>query len=238
MHENQWAFTQNWWLFIWIIQGKCIVSLSSHSPIQRGFWLLFYFYYWITEKKCEKHTFYINLFMLIFVKLHWNQCMSIWPATQRIMFLKQKSIALATPRSWVWLLGNAWTDQMHCLNALQVVLDKRICQMHECKSLLYSSCVHQEKDINSGLIGPMLICSPGTLRSRVKLQPDVTDFFLLFTTFDERKSWYLDYNIGKFCTPPCQAKVDDPWFEMSNKFAGTLCHHLWICMHVVLKITR
>ncbi|XDV37758.1 hypothetical protein PO909_007314 [Leuciscus waleckii] len=90
----------------------------------------------------------------------------------------------------------------------------------DCKAGAYYSNVNMEKDINSGLIGPMLICSPGTLRSRGKLQPDVTDFFLLFTTFDERKSWYLDYNIGKFCTPPCQAKVDDPWFEMSNKFAA------------------
>ncbi|KAL0176436.1 hypothetical protein M9458_028766, partial [Cirrhinus mrigala] len=71
-------------------------------------------------------------------------------------------------------------------------------------------------DINSGLIGPVMICRPGTLRPRVLLQPDVTNFFLLFTTFDETKSWYLDYNIKKFCTPPCQTKIDDPWFEMSN----------------------
>uniref|UniRef100_A0A8C2FKZ4 Coagulation factor VIII, procoagulant component n=1 Tax=Cyprinus carpio TaxID=7962 RepID=A0A8C2FKZ4_CYPCA len=90
----------------------------------------------------------------------------------------------------------------------------------DCKAGAYYSNVNMEKDINSGLIGPMLICRPGTLRPRVLLQPDVTDFFLLFTTFDERKSWYLDYNIRKFCTPPCQAKVDDPWFEMSNKFAA------------------
>lgn len=76
----------------------------------------------------------------------------------------------------------------------------------------------------------MLICRPGTLRPRVLLQPDVTDFFLLFTTFDERKSWYLDYNIRKFCTPPCQAKVEDLWFETSNKFAGTLCHNLWFTL--------
>uniref|UniRef100_A0A671LEM3 Coagulation factor VIII-like n=1 Tax=Sinocyclocheilus anshuiensis TaxID=1608454 RepID=A0A671LEM3_9TELE len=89
-----------------------------------------------------------------------------------------------------------------------------------CKAGAYYSNINMEKDINSGLIGPVLICRPGTLHPRVLRQPDVTDFFLLFTTFDERKSWYLDYNIRKFCTPPCQAKVDDPWFEMSNKFAA------------------
>ncbi|XP_048043912.1 coagulation factor VIII [Megalobrama amblycephala] len=90
----------------------------------------------------------------------------------------------------------------------------------DCKAGAYYSNLNMEKDINSGLIGPMLICRPGTLRPRVMLQPDVTDYFLLFTTFDETKSWYLDYNIRKFCTPPCQAKVDDSWFEMSNKFAA------------------
>lgn len=82
-------------------------------------------------------------------------------------------------------------------------------------------CVSQEKDINSGLIGPLLICRPGTLMPRVLLQPGVQDLFLLFTIFDEKKSWYLDDNIKEFCTPPCQAKIDDPWFETSNKFAGT-----------------
>ncbi|KAK2890793.1 hypothetical protein Q8A67_013436 [Cirrhinus molitorella] len=90
----------------------------------------------------------------------------------------------------------------------------------DCKAGAYYSNVNMEKDINSGLIGPVMICRPGTLRQRILLQPDVTDFFLLFTTFDERKSWYLDYNIRKYCTAPCQAKVDDPWFEMSNKFAA------------------
>ncbi|XP_009305924.2 coagulation factor VIII [Danio rerio] len=90
----------------------------------------------------------------------------------------------------------------------------------DCKAGAYYSNVNMEKDINSGLIGPMLICRPGTLNPRVLLQPDVTDFFLLFTTFDERKSWYLDYNIRKFCIPPCQARVDDPWFQTSNKFAA------------------
>ncbi|XP_051513639.1 coagulation factor VIII-like [Myxocyprinus asiaticus] len=90
----------------------------------------------------------------------------------------------------------------------------------DCKAGAYYSNINMEKDINSGLIGPLLICRPGTLDQHVLLQPRVTDFFLLFTTFDERKSWYLDYNIRKFCTPPCQAKVDDPWFAISNKFAA------------------
>ncbi|XP_022532238.2 coagulation factor VIII [Astyanax mexicanus] len=90
----------------------------------------------------------------------------------------------------------------------------------DCKAGAYYSTVNMEKDINSGLIGPLLICRPGTLHPRVLLQPGVQDLFLLFTIFDERKSWYLDYNIRKFCTPPCQAKQDDPWFETNNRFAA------------------
>ncbi|KAG7335254.1 hypothetical protein KOW79_001850 [Hemibagrus wyckioides] len=90
----------------------------------------------------------------------------------------------------------------------------------DCKAGAYYSTVNMEKDINSGLIGPLLICRPGTLKPRVLLQPGVQDLFLLFTIFDEKKSWYLDHNIKEFCTPPCQAKIDDPWFETSNKFAA------------------
>ncbi|KAI5097674.1 coagulation factor VIII [Silurus meridionalis] len=90
----------------------------------------------------------------------------------------------------------------------------------DCKAGAYYSTVNMEKDINSGLIGPLLICRPGTLKPRVLLQPGVQDLFLLFTIFDETKSWYLDYNIAKFCTSPCKAKLDDPWFESNNKFAA------------------
>ncbi|TSK87429.1 Coagulation factor VIII [Bagarius yarrelli] len=90
----------------------------------------------------------------------------------------------------------------------------------DCKAGAYYSTVNMEKDINSGLIGPILICRPGTLMPRVLVQPGVQDLFLLFTVFDEKKSWYLEHNIKEFCTPPCQTKIDDPWFETSNKFAA------------------
>ncbi|XP_066498216.1 coagulation factor VIII [Hoplias malabaricus] len=89
----------------------------------------------------------------------------------------------------------------------------------DCKAGAYYSTVNMEKDINSGLIGPLLICRPGTLQSRAQLQPGVQDYFLLFTIFDEKKSWYLDYNLAKFCTPPCRGR-EDPWFETNNRFAA------------------
>lgn len=78
----------------------------------------------------------------------------------------------------------------------------------------------QEKDLHSGLIGPLVICKPGTLRTGRYVQPDIQEFSLLFHTFDETKSWYLEENLRRHCTPPCQANTEDPWYHISNKFAG------------------
>ncbi|XP_062381158.1 coagulation factor VIII [Sardina pilchardus] len=90
----------------------------------------------------------------------------------------------------------------------------------DCKTGAYYSTVDKEKDLNSGLIGPLLICKPGTLKTASLMQPGVRDLFLLFTVFDERKSWYMEENIRKFCSPPCRANKNDPWFETSNKFSA------------------
>lgn len=78
----------------------------------------------------------------------------------------------------------------------------------------------QEKDLHSGLIGPLVICKAGTLRRYQHTQPDIQDFSLLFHTFDETKSWYLEENLQQHCAPPCQVNTKDPWYHTSNKFAG------------------
>ncbi|KAG7464564.1 hypothetical protein MATL_G00166880 [Megalops atlanticus] len=90
----------------------------------------------------------------------------------------------------------------------------------DCKAGAYYSNLDTEKDINSGLIGPMLVCKPGTLHHSLNTQPGVQDFALLFTVFDETKSWYLEENMKTFCTPPCHVNKNDPWFDVSNKFAA------------------
>lgn len=78
----------------------------------------------------------------------------------------------------------------------------------------------QERDLNSGLIGPLVICKPGTLRTRQYMQPNVQELALLFHTFDETKSWYLEENLKRHCAPPCRVNTVDPWYHISNKFAG------------------
>uniref|UniRef100_A0A6Q2XFE8 F5/8 type C domain-containing protein n=1 Tax=Esox lucius TaxID=8010 RepID=A0A6Q2XFE8_ESOLU len=87
-----------------------------------------------------------------------------------------------------------------------------------CKTGAYYSTLNKEKDVHSGLIGPIVICKPGTLHPLLNIQPNIQEYALLFHTFDETKSWYLEENIRRYCTPPCQARRDDPWFQLSNKF--------------------
>uniref|UniRef100_A0A7N9D0U9 Coagulation factor V n=1 Tax=Macaca fascicularis TaxID=9541 RepID=A0A7N9D0U9_MACFA len=52
--------------------------------------------------------------------------------------------------------------------------------------------VIQEKDIHSGLIGPLLICQKGILHKDSNMPVDMREFVLLFMTFDEKKSWYYE----------------------------------------------
>ncbi|KAF6074438.1 coagulation factor V [Phyllostomus discolor] len=61
-----------------------------------------------------------------------------------------------------------------------------------CRAWAYYSAVNTEKDIHSGLIGPLLICRKGTLHKESKMPVDTREFVLLFMVFDEKKSWYYD----------------------------------------------
>ncbi|XP_039872300.1 coagulation factor VIII isoform X1 [Simochromis diagramma] len=90
----------------------------------------------------------------------------------------------------------------------------------DCKTGAYYSTVDKEKDLHSGLIGPLVICKPGTLRPNENMQPGIQAFSLLFHTFDETKSWYLEENLKRHCAPPCQVNAEDPWYHTSNKFAA------------------
>ncbi|XP_038555621.1 coagulation factor VIII isoform X3 [Micropterus salmoides] len=89
-----------------------------------------------------------------------------------------------------------------------------------CKTGAYYSTVDKERDLHSGLIGPLVICKPNTLLTRQNTQPDIQELALLFHTFDETKSWYLEESLQRYCTPPCQANTQDPWYHTSNKFAA------------------
>ncbi|XP_019723281.1 coagulation factor V isoform X2 [Hippocampus comes] len=59
-----------------------------------------------------------------------------------------------------------------------------------CQTWTYYSGVNPEKDIHSGLIGPLLVCPEGTLKNVTNTR----EFALLFMTFDESQSWYYEEN--------------------------------------------
>ncbi|KAM5180745.1 coagulation factor V [Mantella aurantiaca] len=61
-----------------------------------------------------------------------------------------------------------------------------------CRTWAYHSGVSIEKDIHSGLIGPLLICKNGILDKENNRPQDAREFILLFMTFEEEKSWYFD----------------------------------------------
>lgn len=75
----------------------------------------------------------------------------------------------------------------------------------------------QEKDINSGLIGPLLVCRKGTLSRKAV---DVREFMLLFMTFDESKSWYYEKNHEIMERKNKRARVMDHDFNDNLKFCG------------------
>ncbi|CAL8357120.1 unnamed protein product [Merluccius merluccius] len=90
----------------------------------------------------------------------------------------------------------------------------------DCKAGAYYSTVNKEKDLHSGLIGPLIICKSRTLDSHLHLQANIQEYALLFHSFDETKSWYIEENLQRHCVPPCKAIPEDPWFQISNKFAA------------------
>uniref|UniRef100_A0A4W6EAV3 ferroxidase n=1 Tax=Lates calcarifer TaxID=8187 RepID=A0A4W6EAV3_LATCA len=64
----------------------------------------------------------------------------------------------------------------------------------DCRTWAYYSGVNPERDIHSGLVGPLLVCREGTLDKNLV---DMREFMLLFMTFDESQSWYYEENQEK-----------------------------------------
>ncbi|KFO91748.1 Coagulation factor VIII, partial [Buceros rhinoceros silvestris] len=91
-------------------------------------------------------------------------------------------------------------------------------QEFDCKAWAYFSNVDLEKDLHSGLIGPLIICRPGVLSFVFRRQLAVQEFSLLFTIFDETKSWYFLDNMERNCPPPCHVQQDNPDFKRNHSF--------------------
>ncbi|KAF1629359.1 Coagulation factor VIII, partial [Eudyptes filholi] len=91
-------------------------------------------------------------------------------------------------------------------------------QEFDCKAWAYFSNMDLEKDLHSGLIGPLIICRRGVLSFIFRRQLAVQEFSLLFTIFDETKSWYFLENMERNCRPPCHIQQDNPDFKRNHSF--------------------
>lgn len=79
------------------------------------------------------------------------------------------------------------------------------------------------QDLYSGLLGPLVICRPGTLRGtgadRQRVDAE-NEFSLLFMVYDENQSWYLDDNIETYLGVDPDVFSPDEGFEESNMMHG------------------
>uniref|UniRef100_UPI003AAA7087 ceruloplasmin n=1 Tax=Centroberyx gerrardi TaxID=166262 RepID=UPI003AAA7087 len=92
-------------------------------------------------------------------------------------------------------------------------------EQEECSVGAYYSTVDVNKDLYSGLIGPLVICRRSWGRS-LGLKKEVEEFALLFVVFDENESWYLDENIRTHIRNPARNLKEDETFIESNKMHG------------------
>nr|XP_051714337.1 coagulation factor V isoform X2 [Oryctolagus cuniculus] len=75
-----------------------------------------------------------------------------------------------------------------------------------CRAWTYYSAVNSEKDIHSGLIGPLLVCRKGTLHKASNMPVDRREFILLFMVFNEKKSWYYEKKSKTSWRPSSEVK--------------------------------
>ncbi|KFO13279.1 Coagulation factor V, partial [Balearica regulorum gibbericeps] len=94
--------------------------------------------------------------------------------------------------------------------------DQPTAQDAQCITRLYHSAVDIERDIASGLIGPLLICKSEALTQKGVQKKADGEQQAMFAVFDENKSWYIEDNIRDYCSNPASLKRDDPKFYNSN----------------------
>ncbi|XP_075865333.1 ceruloplasmin-like [Microcebus murinus] len=80
----------------------------------------------------------------------------------------------------------------------------------ECIPWFYYSTVSVVKDLNSGLVGPLIVCRKNT-------KSNLVHRVLHFMIFDENRSWYLEENINTYSLEPNNVNREDDDFVFSNQ---------------------
>lgn len=74
---------------------------------------------------------------------------------------------------------------------------------------LYHSHVEELRDVNSGLIGAIVITRRGMARPDGTPRDVDKEFVALFMTYNENQSWYLTHNIETYTSDPKGVKTED-----------------------------
>lgn len=86
-----------------------------------------------------------------------------------------------------------------------------------CLTWTYHSHVHSEYDVNSGLIGALIICRPGTYKED-ETRTDVDhEFVALFFIPYEIRSHYFEENLKMFVENPDEVDIEEKYFDKGNK---------------------
>ncbi len=67
---------------------------------------------------------------------------------------------------------------------------------------MYHSHVTEDRDVNAGLIGPMIVTAPGAGGPGGKPKDVDREFVVLFGEMDENESWYYEDNIRRYAGKP------------------------------------
>ncbi|XP_007935974.1 coagulation factor V [Orycteropus afer afer] len=107
-----------------------------------------------------------------------------------------------------------------------------------CRAWAYYSAVNPEKDIHSGLIGPLLICRKGTLHKESNRPVDMREFVLLFMVFDEKKSWYYEKKPKRSWTlSPSEAENSHEFHAINGmiyRLPGLMMYEQeWVRLHLL-----
>ncbi|MGD8325730.1 MAG: multicopper oxidase domain-containing protein [Sphingomonadales bacterium] len=72
---------------------------------------------------------------------------------------------------------------------------------------MYHSHSNEERDVNAGLIGPMIVTAKG--KARANLMPTDVDreFVVAFMTIEEHESWYFRENLDHYAAKPGEINV-------------------------------
>ncbi len=97
---------------------------------------------------------------------------------------------------------------------------------------MYHSHLEEEKDVNSGLVGPMIITARGAAKPDGSPKDVDREFVVAFVEVDENLSWHFDDNIKTYATKPEKiAKTEnfaDPFYisNLKETMNGFLYGHM------------